>query len=588
VVQRLTHLLCYLTDVFSSPALVWKIQPSNDFRHSRWFSRGWTLQELIAPPVVHFFNHDWEDIATRASSSLILEEITGVPGRVLRGGSISDYCVLEKMSWARNRETTRIEDVAYSLLGLFEINMPLLYGEGNKAFVRLQEEILKSSGDYSLFAWEDDQPVVENIFATSPSQFRKAFKDSSYLRAIPAEQLSAPPPSIWGRLVKLEMKVGSDDEDEFVPAYLNCHLKDKLVCIMVARNIGGRQHTWRRRGGCTLVPYSSLSNFSPKQLCFKIMVDSSQQSLYDDRYTSFVVSQLPPCMVFLPSNRLNAQPIMKVIDGEEVLVFVHDTADHNDCTTIDIWHGLHGNTYAAPKRLNFNGVAEELLLKLRENLEQDQSLMEQMRRKEGNIYEDTGDGERLELILSTFGLHSRAPWCDFKYMRYDGTVLQQSRLSDQHSLLIGKKHATRGHFLTVSIKPAPEEMFKVEINCHPVDVKKEMRVLQAELFSSLQRHLPSSRNEGPPTRNKIPKKAPTGSLNHRRDQQSSHTVRLLRFGTLLDKLDTALDNLCRLSEEQQRLGEYVLRLVNVLLPLRNRGTAHVLRALADLFDDEQQ
>ncbi len=483
----------YLSDVFYSPASVWKRPLSDNFRHSRWFSRGWTLQELIAPQVVHFFNRDWENIATRASFASILEYITGVPDRVLRGGSISEYCVLEKMSWARNHKTTRIEDVAYSLLGLFEINMPLLYGEGNKAFVRLQEEILKSCGDYSLFAWEDDRPVVENIFASSPSQFQKVFEDSNNLRAIPAEQLSAPAPSIWGRVVSLEMQVGSDDEDGFAPAYLNCRLMNQLVCIMVARKIGHDRHTWIRRSGCTLIPLSSLSKFSPKQLCFKIMADSNQQNLYKGRYTSFVVSQLPPCMVLLPS-RPNTQPIKKNIDGEEVFVFVHDTADRNDCTSIHVSHGPHENTYAVPKRLNFTNVAEDLLLKLNKYLATDCSSMERLGAVFRNTYEDPDEAEQLELTLSTFGLHSRAPLCDVKHIRNDVTVLQQSELSDQYSLLIEMKYAFYSRFLTVSIKPAPEEMFKVEINCHPVDVMTEMYILQDAIPMSLRTPLLDSKH----------------------------------------------------------------------------------------------
>jgi hypothetical protein len=465
----------YLNDVVSSPALVWKMQPSDDFKRSRWFSRGWTLQELIAPHVLYFFNNDWEIIATRASFASILEEITGIPDLVLRGGSISEYCVLEKMSWAQGRITTRIEDIAYCLLGLFEINMPLLYGEGHKAFVRLQEEILKSSGDYSLFAWDDDRPVVENLFASSPSQFRKLFGNKGRVQAMSVEQLSAPPPSIWGRFVKLEMQLGSESEDGFVPAYLNCRLVNQLVCIMVANEIRDGQQTWRRRGGCTLVPHSSQSNFFPKQLCFKIMADATKQPLYDYRYSNFVVSQLPPCMSFLPFNRVNKQPMKKVIGGEEVLVFVHDTADGNDCITLHIMHGPHETARTFRDGPNFNNLPEDLLVNLKKSFQFDSEHIND------DTLDDVSEVEILELALSTLGLDSRAPQCDLTRMRSDSTILQTFQLSDRYSSIFGHEFRTHDHFLTIEIKPVPREVFRVEINCCQVDIRNELDFVLQEL-----------------------------------------------------------------------------------------------------------
>src|SRR6478735_5744653 len=100
-------------------------------RNCRWFRRGWTLQELVAPMRVGFFDKDWKEFTTK---SLLAEELavwTGIPTSVLRHSvnrlSIS---VADRMSWASMRYTTRIEDMAYCLLGIFDVNMPLLYGEG--------------------------------------------------------------------------------------------------------------------------------------------------------------------------------------------------------------------------------------------------------------------------------------------------------------------------------------------------------------------------------------------------------------------------------------------------------------------------
>ncbi|PWY93711.1 hypothetical protein BO94DRAFT_422855, partial [Aspergillus sclerotioniger CBS 115572] len=124
---------------------------------SRWFSRGWTLQELIAPKEVHFYNTNWIMIRTKYSAGTLeqlLENITGIPGQCLaQHRSPYSYSVAQRMCWASMRQCKRVEDIAYFLLGIFDVNMPLLYGEGPRAFVRLQEEIMKEIDDHSLFAW---------------------------------------------------------------------------------------------------------------------------------------------------------------------------------------------------------------------------------------------------------------------------------------------------------------------------------------------------------------------------------------------------------------------------------------------------
>ncbi len=121
---------------------------------SRWQRRGWTLQELIAPRIVHFLSSHWKYLGTKNDLADGLERGLGIPASVLRHErSPLEFSVAQRMSWAANRSTTRPEDEAYSLLGLFGIKMPTLYGEGSKAFQRLQEEILTQTGDSTLFAW---------------------------------------------------------------------------------------------------------------------------------------------------------------------------------------------------------------------------------------------------------------------------------------------------------------------------------------------------------------------------------------------------------------------------------------------------
>ncbi|KAI1258940.1 HET-domain-containing protein [Xylariaceae sp. FL1019] len=125
-------------------------------RRCKWFTRGWTLQELIAPRFVNFYNKDWQPIIDKDGFSSLISVITGIDiGYLLGSHDLETASVAKKMSWASNRETTRPEDMAYGLLGLFDINMPLMYGEGEtKAFIRLQKKIMKQQpDDHSLFAW---------------------------------------------------------------------------------------------------------------------------------------------------------------------------------------------------------------------------------------------------------------------------------------------------------------------------------------------------------------------------------------------------------------------------------------------------
>ncbi|TBU51377.1 hypothetical protein BD310DRAFT_942287 [Dichomitus squalens] len=124
------------------------------FRSSRWHRRGWTLQELIAPSGVTLLADDWTEIGTKHTLCDLIEEITGIPYlALLHTKSLDEFSVAQRLSWAAERETTREEDRAYSLLGIFNINMPTLYGEGSRAFRRLQEEIVRRIPDLSLFAW---------------------------------------------------------------------------------------------------------------------------------------------------------------------------------------------------------------------------------------------------------------------------------------------------------------------------------------------------------------------------------------------------------------------------------------------------
>ncbi len=177
----------------------------SSFRASKWFTRGWTLQELIAPRDVAFLSFSWSIIGTKDTLAAVVEEITGIDHDVLTHTQSLEYVsIARRMSWAAYRQTTREEDLAYSLMGLFGVHMPTIYGEGRNAFLRLQEEILKRSPDQTLFAWgrrasehllaklELDETHKfthpgEEMLASSPTDFRGC----SGITPIPHSHLAA-------------------------------------------------------------------------------------------------------------------------------------------------------------------------------------------------------------------------------------------------------------------------------------------------------------------------------------------------------------------------------------------------------------
>ncbi|KAI0676567.1 hypothetical protein C8Q78DRAFT_998370 [Trametes maxima] len=139
----------------------------SSFRRSKYHRRGWTLQELIAPTSVLFLSQAWNTIGSKHSLLEPLVEVTGIDADILLGlEKMTHVSVAGRMSWAAKRETTRVEDRAYSLLGLFGISMPIIYGEGPRAFMRLQQEILKQDPDESLFAWGRIYPSLDAAYDT--------------------------------------------------------------------------------------------------------------------------------------------------------------------------------------------------------------------------------------------------------------------------------------------------------------------------------------------------------------------------------------------------------------------------------------
>ncbi|KAI1372931.1 HET-domain-containing protein [Hypoxylon crocopeplum] len=262
----------YLSDVSTEDD---PFKESSEFRRSRWFSRGWTLQELLAPTSLAFFDKSWNEAPTgrlnrplgqdpswfsnfdhdlkRPSLLGLLYDITGIPRNVLSTGDFSQFCAAARLAWAADRETTRVEDRAYSLLGLLEVNMSLLYGEGNKAFLRLQEEVIKSRDDDSLLAWgyrlfskEKSTIYAESVLAESPFYFKNchSFQELKSEEAVPGilqTTSHSAMTSIGMQMARFTHSI--DSRNEVFIAILRCHLDINMsrshLVIPLVRNEGG-------------------------------------------------------------------------------------------------------------------------------------------------------------------------------------------------------------------------------------------------------------------------------------------------------------------------------------------------------------
>ncbi|KAH9205342.1 hypothetical protein DL95DRAFT_451266 [Leptodontidium sp. 2 PMI_412] len=143
----------YLADV-SRPGENTDVQASQStwevaFRSSKWFTRGWTLQELIAPAVVEFFSQEGKLLGDKKSLEKPIYEITQIPIHALRGNPFSDFSIAERKGWAAQRQTTEEEDIVYCLLGLYEVSMPTIYGEGKDVALKRLEMTIKGFSDDS-------------------------------------------------------------------------------------------------------------------------------------------------------------------------------------------------------------------------------------------------------------------------------------------------------------------------------------------------------------------------------------------------------------------------------------------------------
>lgn len=195
----------------------------------RWFTRGWTLQELIASKEVRFYSKHWKFMGEKHEPFLCeaLMKATGIDKGVLSGEiTVAEVSVANRMKWASKRLTTRPEDAAYCLMGIFGVNMPLLYGEGGvRAFIRLQEQILNATDDQSIFAWQlhsnEEDESMYGLLATSPSQFENT--RSIYLMPTGFQSTSSVPWSMTNKGLNVQLYIRPErDTNEQYLAILDC------------------------------------------------------------------------------------------------------------------------------------------------------------------------------------------------------------------------------------------------------------------------------------------------------------------------------------------------------------------------------
>lgn len=187
----------------------------NSLRNCRWATRGWTLQELVACRKRVFFDRNWNPIEATPEFMRVLSDITGISEKILNDSNLVKECpIAQRMKWASTRKVTFPEDMTYCLLGLFDISMPVIYGEGfDKAFKRLQREIIQQTSDQSIFAWRADRES-SGLLATSPKDFSR----SSHIEILETDVLS----SFQMTNLGLQIKCNMSDADGNFCATIHC------------------------------------------------------------------------------------------------------------------------------------------------------------------------------------------------------------------------------------------------------------------------------------------------------------------------------------------------------------------------------
>lgn len=281
--QKASVCYAYLADVpLGDRDDLW--HPDSKFCLSRWFRRGWTLQELLAPSKLHFYDERWTSLGTKTKLSGLLQRITGIPRPFLEGfAKMRDASVAQRMSWAARRDTKREEDLSYCLLGVFDIAMPMIYGEGgDKAFRRLQQGIMEQTRDHSILAWHLNQAAampIQPSASVSGGALARAPSDFANCANIVTRNGGNSTIQVSGGYLRAHLPV-YESYDGYIYGLLDCGPEKNakhIVGIPLRPTMSGENSNEyiRPRGHSSLLFPGTVLDVSPSSVC--IQVDRGSQ-----------------------------------------------------------------------------------------------------------------------------------------------------------------------------------------------------------------------------------------------------------------------------------------------------------------------
>jgi hypothetical protein len=305
----------YLCDVAATHET--EVQRDQALEKSKWFTRGWTLQELLAPSSVFFVANDWTTILGSVSSlDFPISTVTGIDILYLqKRADCFSASVATRMSWMSKRQCTRIEDLAYSLMGIFNVHMPTLYGEGQSAFLRLQLEILKMSNDESIFAWTLPEALIGKdgtelgLLASSP-----AFFPGGRFTRYDAYDSDRPPYLMTNRGLQFEPLVLPLDARDCPRAFqdltlpllvvpLNCvNLGSRIFILLQENENSGQANAYMRA-----VPEYSFAALAAECGLDLHRTEKSRRIANKDLYRK---------LIYIPQHHYHQKPIPYVFDRE--------------------------------------------------------------------------------------------------------------------------------------------------------------------------------------------------------------------------------------------------------------------------------
>ena len=283
----------YLSDV-PEDGDVWHDESA--FRKAKWFKRGWTLQELVAPRALVFYGQNWIEIGTKASLMPLITQITRIGKEILEPNYAETVSLGERLSWAAGRKTSRVEDRAYSLLGLLQIQLPILYGEGHYAFIRLQQELITRFDDQTIFAWREININTSvghdaGLLATTPDDFW--FFNGENVK-LSQEVLPYTMTNGWLRISLPILKYRDPSGRRRCIGILNCKVQHEDMFYGIHLREQSGQYVRINPTQLEKIPFSKIQYLQPRLVYIKQLNYSHINKILPSKYSlNFVIQRLP-------------------------------------------------------------------------------------------------------------------------------------------------------------------------------------------------------------------------------------------------------------------------------------------------------